>query len=204
MFRIDHPTAATSLPPPAAAGTPGYFTEGNPATGTPATVVSADWANMVQEEIANVVVGAGLTLSKSNRGQLLSAIQSIAAGGAAGALLKANNLSDLTNVGAARTSLGLGSLATKNAAAISDVTGLQGALDGKAGLYNGVQFATVGIGNGDIVLYQESNGAFMIRYGTAATGYKYLNFGADGQITAYQGGFTASGEIVANGGFRKG
>jgi hypothetical protein len=36
MYRIDDATAATLLPAPEAAGTEGYFTEGNPTAGTPA------------------------------------------------------------------------------------------------------------------------------------------------------------------------
>ncbi|WP_185634050.1 hypothetical protein [Burkholderia stagnalis] len=76
MYRIDDATAATSLPVPEAAGTEGYFTEGNPATGTPATKVRASWLNMIQEEIRGVVVAAGLTPGKTSYGQLLTAIQS--------------------------------------------------------------------------------------------------------------------------------
>ncbi len=51
MFRTDQATAVTALPVPAAVGTPGYFTGGNPATGQAATILDADWLNMVQEEL---------------------------------------------------------------------------------------------------------------------------------------------------------
>lgn len=80
MFRIDHSTAAVAIPTPGAAGTPGYFTEGNPGTGTAATVVTADWANMVQEELMEVILAASLTPSKTTRTQLLSAIQALTRG----------------------------------------------------------------------------------------------------------------------------
>ena len=75
MFRIDQPTAAASLPPPAAAGTPGFFTNGNPADNTPATVLDADWANMLQEEFMSTVLGSGQTPSKSTYTQLWTAIK---------------------------------------------------------------------------------------------------------------------------------
>jgi hypothetical protein len=76
MFRIDNVTAASSLPAPAAAGTPGFFTDGVPGT-TPATVVSADWLNMQQEEFVSVIAAAGIALDKTNHGQLLAAIQGL-------------------------------------------------------------------------------------------------------------------------------
>ncbi|MFM0435892.1 hypothetical protein PQQ84_05485 [Paraburkholderia strydomiana] len=76
MYRIDDATAATSLPAPEAAGTEGYFTEGNPATGTPATKVRGSWLNMLQEELRAIVVAAGLTPSKTAYNQVLTAIQS--------------------------------------------------------------------------------------------------------------------------------
>ena len=60
MYRIDDATAATSLPAPEAAGAEGFFTEGNPATGTPATNVRGSWLNMIQEELRAVVVARGL------------------------------------------------------------------------------------------------------------------------------------------------
>ena len=77
MFQTDQATAATSLPAPAAAGTPGYFTNGNPSTGVAATILDADFMNMVMMELANVVTGAGIALSKTTYNQVLSAIKRI-------------------------------------------------------------------------------------------------------------------------------
>lgn len=74
MHRIDDPTAAPALPTPAAAGTAGFFTKGNPGTGTPATIVTDDWANAVQEEMAAVIEAAGIALSKTAHTQLLTAL----------------------------------------------------------------------------------------------------------------------------------
>lgn len=75
MHRIDGPTAAPALPAPSAvSGTPGYFSDGNPATQKPATTLSQDWANAVQEEIAGVIEGAGLDLDKTKNNQLNQAI----------------------------------------------------------------------------------------------------------------------------------
>lgn len=64
MHRIDTPSAA-----------PGnLFTEGNPGLGVPATEVSADFLNAIQEEVCAVVAGASIALNKSNNAQLLAAI----------------------------------------------------------------------------------------------------------------------------------
>lgn len=54
------------------------FTEGDPSLSIPATIVSAAIMNSLQEEIVNVVEGAGLTLltsSTDTEDQLLAAIQ---------------------------------------------------------------------------------------------------------------------------------
>lgn len=86
MHRIDDATAAVALPTPATPGTPGYFTEGNPSLAVPATIVTADWANAIQEEIAYVIEQAGGTLDKADTTQLKAAIDtmiSTAAGAAA-------------------------------------------------------------------------------------------------------------------------
>lgn len=77
MHRIDHSTNNATLPSPDAAGTAGYFKKGDPGTGIPATVVTADWANAQQEELAYVIEQAGLTLSKTNNTQLRAAIQAM-------------------------------------------------------------------------------------------------------------------------------
>jgi hypothetical protein len=74
MFRTDVATASATLPTPSAAGTEGFFTNGNPGTGTPATVVDADFLNMVQEELRAIVVAGGLTPSKTTLTQVRDAL----------------------------------------------------------------------------------------------------------------------------------
>ncbi|MBR8030782.1 hypothetical protein [Burkholderia vietnamiensis] len=75
MFRIDDATASPSLPAPEAAGSEGYFTEGNPATGTPATKVRGSWLNMLQEELCAILAAAGIARSKTTYNQVNSALQ---------------------------------------------------------------------------------------------------------------------------------
>lgn len=69
MKRIDNSTATVD----------NLFTEGNPSTATPATVLAAQWLNVIQEELANVVEAAGLTLDQTGADdtQLLQAILGI-------------------------------------------------------------------------------------------------------------------------------
>src|SRR6516225_148646 len=74
MHRIDVPSAVSSLPTPKQPGTPGYYTDGDPTTGQQATIVSDDWCNSVQEELAYVVEQSGLVLSKTDRTQLFLAL----------------------------------------------------------------------------------------------------------------------------------
>lgn len=50
------------------------FTDGNPSTGTPATVVDAAWLNDLQENIAQLVEATGIVLSKGDYTQMLKAI----------------------------------------------------------------------------------------------------------------------------------
>jgi hypothetical protein len=75
MFLTDQATATSTLPTPAAAGTPGYFTNGNPASGVAATIVDADWLNMLQLELLNIVTAAGIVPSKTTYNQALAAIK---------------------------------------------------------------------------------------------------------------------------------
>lgn len=74
MFQTDQPSAVPARPSPGAAGTQGYFTNGNPGTGLAATVVDADFLNMIMSEVVNVVIASGLTPSKTTYNQLLQAI----------------------------------------------------------------------------------------------------------------------------------
>ncbi len=53
------------------------FTEGDPQIPTPATTVTADILNALQEEIASVIEGSGDTLDKADNGQLLQAIDAL-------------------------------------------------------------------------------------------------------------------------------
>lgn len=67
MHRIDHATAVDE-----------HFTEGNVVGGLEATVVTDDFLNAVQDEIANVVEEAGITLDKADNTQLYQAILALA------------------------------------------------------------------------------------------------------------------------------
>jgi hypothetical protein len=75
MYRIDDPSASPTLPVPEAALTEGYWTEGNPGTGTPATLERASWFNMVQEELCSLLAAAGITRSKTTYNQVNAALQ---------------------------------------------------------------------------------------------------------------------------------
>jgi hypothetical protein len=60
MFRIDSAGATVD----------NRFTEGDPSLSIPATVVSDEWLNSIQEELIKPVEQMGLTLAKANEGQL--------------------------------------------------------------------------------------------------------------------------------------
>jgi len=75
MYQIDNSTAALAQPASTPAGTAGFFTDGNPASGTAATIVPAEWLNAVMMELANLVTGAGLTLNKASFNQVQQAVQ---------------------------------------------------------------------------------------------------------------------------------
>lgn len=69
MHRIDHATRKVDANGPGRDG----FTEGTPGV-EPATVVTADWANAVQEEIARAIEARGMALNKADNGQLAAAL----------------------------------------------------------------------------------------------------------------------------------
>ena len=82
MYGIDNTTSVASMPAISAAGTAGFFTGGSPAAGLPATLLEADWLNMVQTELLNVVGGANLKPDKGNLSQILQAIKALIGDGA--------------------------------------------------------------------------------------------------------------------------
>lgn len=86
MHRIDAPGFAVG----------NLFTEGNPALGVPATEVSDDWLNDVQEELTTVIEGQGITLVKGQQDQLQSAILDMIGEGGSNIKLDplANNTAD--------------------------------------------------------------------------------------------------------------
>ncbi|MFL1556287.1 hypothetical protein [Pseudomonas sp. O11] len=77
MYQIDNSTAAQAIPASTAAGNKGYFTDGNPATGTPATILPAEFMNMLMMENINVLAAAGIQPDKSKFNQLALAISTI-------------------------------------------------------------------------------------------------------------------------------
>lgn len=77
MYQIDNSSAAAVIPASTPAGTPGFFTDGNPATGIAPTVMPAEFMNMVMMEILGVLSAAGVTPSKTNFTQLVTAIRAV-------------------------------------------------------------------------------------------------------------------------------
>ena len=55
----------------------GQYTEGNPGLGVPATVVSAEHMNALQNELAEVITFAGLSLNTGDSTQLRQAVQAL-------------------------------------------------------------------------------------------------------------------------------
>lgn len=84
MFQIDNSTAVAAIPAPTAPGALGYFTDGNPATGVSATILPAEFMNMLMMENLNVLSAGGIAPVKGQYNQLALAIAKIVQSGAAG------------------------------------------------------------------------------------------------------------------------
>jgi hypothetical protein len=67
MHKIDTPSAVDN-----------QFVDRNASSGVPGTVCDSSWLNAVQNEICNVVEGAGMELDRQDNGQLNKAIKKIA------------------------------------------------------------------------------------------------------------------------------
>jgi len=77
MYLIDNSTAVATMPTPGAAGTGGWFTSGDAASGEAATIVDADWLNMLQAELAAILTAGGITPSKATQNQVLAALKKV-------------------------------------------------------------------------------------------------------------------------------
>ena len=60
---------------------PNMFTEGDPERGIAATIVRSRLVNSIQDELVNLVQGAGISLDLSDNSQVFQAINSLATGG---------------------------------------------------------------------------------------------------------------------------
>lgn len=107
MHRIDTSTAQVDK---FGSGKNG-FTGGNPQTGELPTALDENFFDSVQEEICNVIEGAGIALAKGTRNQLLSALK---------LLPRLSNLAFYTDTGAA------------NAIEISSTPAITALVDGQA------------------------------------------------------------------------
>lgn len=78
-------------------GTPQYATSGVPGV-TPATLWPAYQYNAIQEELVGVISGAGITLDRTNNGQLLAAIAAISRGHLSGLVLSNDGVTPNTKL----------------------------------------------------------------------------------------------------------
>lgn len=79
MYQIDNATAVAVRPAATAAGTAGWFTDGNPGGGVPATIVPGEFLNMLMAELMALPAAVGITLSKASSNQVLAAISAMGA-----------------------------------------------------------------------------------------------------------------------------
>ncbi|AZV39902.1 hypothetical protein [Komagataeibacter xylinus] len=88
VYQIDDTTAVASQPalPTDSIGAPGFFTGGSTSGGAP-TRVRYWWLNMVQQELLNIALAAGLTADKTDNTQCITAIKALAKQAASGAVL---------------------------------------------------------------------------------------------------------------------
>ncbi|CAX55814.1 hypothetical protein [Erwinia pyrifoliae] len=113
MHRIDTPTAQIDKFGQGRNG----FTNGDPSTGRRATDLNSDMWDAVQEELANAIEKSGLALNKNRHDQLYQAVKKIISDDINDrALLKWNNLSDLSDKSTSRNNLSVYSKAESDGA----------------------------------------------------------------------------------------
>lgn len=74
MYQYDDPTVAAEMPAITDAGTPGFFTDGDPQTSKPRTVLKSEFMNTVMMEMLNVLAAGAVTPDKTKQNQLALAI----------------------------------------------------------------------------------------------------------------------------------
>ncbi len=76
MYQYDDPTAISVRPAPTPPGSPGWFTDGDPAAGAQATILRAEFMNMLMGEVLSILSAAGVEPKKDDSSQLLAALRS--------------------------------------------------------------------------------------------------------------------------------
>lgn len=199
MYQIDVATAAGSLPVPAAAGNPGFFTDGNPGTGTPATIVPADFLNMVMQELINVVNEGGIPLSKTSYTQVRDAIANMIAagggGGGSGTVTAVTGIAPINSSGGVAPAISI-SAATAAAAGSTGATANTGT----------VRSVTVVSANGvsATVANQGTTPALTISLGAITPSSVSSSGTVSGTSLNLSAGATITGAVTATGGFQKG
>jgi hypothetical protein len=77
MYQIDNSTAVAVIPASTAAGSVGFFTDGNPVSNIPATILPAEFMNMLMMEMLGVLSAAGIAPLKATFNQLTAAIRKL-------------------------------------------------------------------------------------------------------------------------------
>lgn len=202
MYQIDVSSAVGSLPTPAAAGTAGFFTDGNPGSGLPATIVPADFLNMVMQELINVVNQGGIPLSKTSYTQVRDAIANMIAagggGGGSGTVTAVTGIAPINSSGGAAPAISI-SAATDSAAgsmSAADKTKLDGIAAGATANTGTVTAVTVASANGvsATVANQGTTPALTIALG-AITPTSISTSGASSAAS-----YTAPGKVTAGSG----
>lgn len=76
MYQIDVDSATNTRPAATSQGAAKWFTDGTPGV-TPATIVPAEFMNMLMAEMMNVLVAGGVTADKAESDQVAIAIQNM-------------------------------------------------------------------------------------------------------------------------------
>lgn len=82
MQRVTRSSAVAAMPPrPASPASPGWFTQGNPASGIPATVPGYEWFNGVQAELIALIERSGLAPDPDTLDQVRRSLDRLHGGG---------------------------------------------------------------------------------------------------------------------------